>query len=154
MVGTRKHSNYMRQFTCILAKALAKRGVCVVSGAVIGERWHNSTLRAGEGNTIAVVANRLDIRYPAINKNLIAGIEKQGPLLSQFNDGFRTTGWSFSTKRTGSGPWRYTQIKDDSFYFCQSGPTIDESFEKFGDGVYEAEIEGFITIQNGIVRLG
>jgi DNA processing protein len=32
-------------------------------------------------------------------------------------------------------------------------PTFDESLEKFGDRVYEAELEGLITIQNGIVRL-
>ena len=43
--------------------------------------------------------------------------------------------------------------KDDFFYFCQTTPTFDESLEKFGDRVYEAELEGIITIQNGIVRL-
>lgn len=43
--------------------------------------------------------------------------------------------------------------KDDFFYFCQKTPTFDESLEKFGDRVYEAELEGMITIQNGIVRL-
>ena len=43
--------------------------------------------------------------------------------------------------------------KDDFFYFCQKRPTFDESLEKFGDRVYEAELEGMITIQNGIVRL-
>ncbi len=43
--------------------------------------------------------------------------------------------------------------KDDFFYFCQTAPTFDESINAFGDRVYEAELEGFITIQNGIVRL-
>jgi len=43
--------------------------------------------------------------------------------------------------------------KDDFFYFCQRTPTFDESLEKYGDRVYEAELEGTITIQNGIVRL-
>ena len=96
IVGTRKPSNYTRQFTYSLAKALAKRGVCVVSGAAMGVDAIAHT-GAGEGNTIAVVANGLDIRYPAINQNLIKGIEKQGLLLSQFNDGFRATGWSFDS---------------------------------------------------------
>ena len=50
---------------------------------------------AGEENTIAVVANGLDIRYPAINKNLIERIENRGLILSQFDDGFKATGWSF-----------------------------------------------------------
>lgn len=36
IVGTRKPSNYTRQFTYNLAKALTKRGVCIVSGAAMG----------------------------------------------------------------------------------------------------------------------
>ena len=43
--------------------------------------------------------------------------------------------------------------KDDFFYFCQKTPTFDESLKKFGERVYEAELEGIITIQDGIVRL-
>lgn len=176
---------------------------------------------AGEGNTIAVVANGLDIRYPVINKNLIEGIETQGLLLSQFNDAFRATSWSFVVRNElvvalgdilivaeaeiGSGSMRSTEYalkmskeifvlpqrlgessgtntllnnmqataihdmetfasrfgqmvddsieKDDFFYFCQTAPTFDESLTKFGVRVYETELEGIITIQNGIVRL-
>lgn len=94
IVGTRRPSNYTRQFTYTLAKALAKRGVCVVSGVAMGVDAiaHDG---AGVENTIAVVANGLDIRYPAVNKNLIKAIENQGLVLSQFEDGFRATGWSF-----------------------------------------------------------
>jgi DNA processing protein len=43
--------------------------------------------------------------------------------------------------------------KDDFFYFCQTTPSFDESVQKFCDRVYEADLEGIITIQNGIVRL-
>ena len=43
--------------------------------------------------------------------------------------------------------------KDDFFYFCQTSPTFDETVERFGDRVYEAELGGEITIHNGIVRL-
>jgi len=50
---------------------------------------------AGADNTIAVVANGVDIRYPVINRHLIESIESNGLVLSQFNDGFRATGWSF-----------------------------------------------------------
>ena len=94
IVGTRRPSAYTRQFTYTLAKALAKRGVCVVSGAAMGVDTiaHEG---AGVDNTIAVVANGLDIRYPVINRPLIEGIENRGLILSQFNDGFRATGWSF-----------------------------------------------------------
>jgi len=44
-------------------------------------------------------------------------------------------------------------LKDDFFYFCQRSPTFDETVKKFGDKVYEAELEGNITIRNGIVIL-
>jgi DNA processing protein len=220
IVGTRRPSNYTRQCTYILANALAKRGVCVVSGAAMGVDAiaHEG---AGTNNTIAVVANGLDIRYPAVNKNLIENIENHGLVLSQFNDGFRATGWSFVVRNElvvalgdilivaeadlDSGSMRSVEYalkmgkeifvlsqrldeslgtnqllkekraiaihdietfasrfgrsvedevqKDEFFYFCQKSPTFDESLEKFGNRVYEAELEGMITIQYGIVRL-
>jgi len=220
IVGTRSPSTYTRQFTYLLSKALAKRGVCIVSGAAMGVDTiaHEG---AGSDNTIAVVANGLDIRYPVINQSLIESIEQQGLMLSQFNEGFRATGWSFVVRnelvvalgdilivteadlnsgsmrsveyalRMGKEIWvlphrldeslgtnklllegkaqtiqdieifasRFGQaaqsdiIKDDFFYFCQTSPTFDETVEKFGDKVYEAELEGSITIRNGIVMI-
>ena len=220
IVGTRRPSSYTRQITYALANALAKRGVCVVSGAAMGvdAAAHEG---AGASNTIAVVANGLDIRYPVVNSNLIEKIEKEGLMISQFNDGFRATGWSFVVRnevvvalgdilvvteaQLNSGSMRSVEfaqsmgkqifvlphrlgestgtqsllkagdakaiydveafastfgcaaaddvVKDDFFYFCQHSPTVDESIERFGERVYEAELEGIITIQQGIVRL-
>ena len=220
IVGTRRPSTYTRQFTYDIAKALAKRGVCIVSGAAMGVDTiaHSG---AGAENTIAVVANGLDIRYPAINKALIESIENQGLMLSQFNDGFRATGWSFVVRNElvvalgdilivteadlKSGSMRSVEYalkmgkeifvlpqrldeslgtnsllregkasaitdvetfasrfghapssnmkKDEFFYFCQTSPTFDDTVSKFGDRVYEAELEGSVTIHNGIVRL-
>jgi len=94
IVGSRNISDYTRAMTYQLAKALAKRGVCVVSGAAMGvdAAAHSG---AGAENTIAVMGNGLDIRYPAINQKLIEQIEQRGLVLSQFVDGFRATGWSF-----------------------------------------------------------
>lgn len=220
IVGSRNTSLYTQDFTYSLAQALAKRGVCVVSGAAMGV---DAIAHSGAGvdNTIAVVANGVDIRYPAINKGLIEAIENNGLVLSQFNDGFRATGWSFVVRnelvvalgdmlivteaQLQSGSMRSVEFalemgkeifvlvhrinessgtnkllhegkatpiydvesfaarfgnvaepnmqKDDFFYFCQRRPTFDESLEKYGDRIYEAELEGMITIQNGIVRL-
>lgn len=42
---------------------------------------------AGLNNTIAVVANGLDIRYPSVNKNQIIEIEKNGLIISSFKEG-------------------------------------------------------------------
>jgi len=220
IVGTRRPSSYTRQFTYALSSAMAKRGVCIVSGAAMGVDTvaHEG---AGADNTIAVLANGLDIRYPVMNSALIESIENRGLLLSQFNDGFRATGWSFVVRnelvvalgdmlivteadlnsgsmrsveyalKMGKEIWvlahrldeslgtnqlllegkakviqnvetfvsRFGQavesemLKDDFFYFCQRSPTFDETVRKFGDKVYEAELEGNITIRNGIVML-
>jgi len=220
IVGSRRLSNYTREFTYALAKALGQRGVCVVSGAAMGVDAiaHEG---AGVDNTIAVVANGLNIRYPVINRVLIEGIEKKGLILSQFNDGFRATGWSFVVRNElvvalgdmlivteadlDSGSMRSVEYalsmgkeiyvlpqrldeslgtnrllqegkaksitdietftsrfgesvsveveKDAFFYFCQTSPTFDDTLSKFGDKVYEAELNGLVTIHNGIVRL-
>ena len=220
IVGTRRPSHYTRQFTYNIAQALAKRGVCVVSGAAMGVDAiaHSG---AGENNTIAVVANGLDIRYPTVNRSLIESIENGGLVLSQFNDGFRATGWSFVVRNElvvalgemlvvteaslDSGSMRSVEYalrmgkeifvlshrldeslgtnrlllegkatpiydieefasrfgqvptsnieKDEFFYFCQKSPTLDEAIAKFGSRIYEAELEGLVTIHDGIVRL-
>jgi len=220
IVGTRNPSNYTREFTYRLAKSLAKRGICVVSGAAMGVDAI-AHAGAGEENTIAVVGNGLDIRYPVLNRSLIENIENRGLMMSQFNDGFRATGWSFVVRNElvvalgdslivteadlQSGSMRSVEYalkmgkeifvlpqrlgeslgtntllsegkataitdvetfasrfgqpvnsdiqKDDFFYFCQSSPTFDETILRFGDRVYEAELEGVVTIHNGIVRL-
>jgi DNA processing protein len=220
IVGTRTPSLYTQQMTERIARALSRRGVCVVSGAAMGvdALAHEA---AGTDNTIAVLGCGLDIRYPVINSALIASIEENGLLLSQFSDGFRATKWSFVTRNelvvalgdilivteadTGSGSLRSVEFaqkmgkkiyvlphrlgesmgtnrlllegeaepiydvevfasqfgtavdehipKDEFFYFCQCMPTLDETVKRFGDRVYEAELEGVVTIHNGIVRL-
>jgi DNA processing protein len=50
---------------------------------------------AGSSNTIAVLPCGIDIKYPAVNKNLLTDIQNNGLLLSQFSEGFRATPWSF-----------------------------------------------------------
>ncbi len=221
IVGTRRPSSYTRQFTQNLAKTLTSRGVCVVSGAAMGV---DAIAHAGAGvsNTIAVVANSLDIRYPSINRALIQDIEQQGLMLSQFEATFKATPWSFVVRNElvvalgdvlivtqadiGSGSMRSVEFalkmgkeiyvlphrldesrgtnqllkeglakpiydvddfadrygvvpqvegieKDDFFYFCQTSPTLDEAVAKFDSRVYEAELEGLIMIDNGLVRL-
>lgn len=94
IVGTRRPSAYTKDLTYKLARELSKRGVVVVSGAAMGvdALAHRG---AKEQNTIAVVANGLDIRYPAVNKKLIESIESKGLVLSIFEEGFRATKWSF-----------------------------------------------------------
>jgi len=43
--------------------------------------------------------------------------------------------------------------RDEFFYFCQTSPTLDEAISRFDSRVYEAELEGLIRIENGLVNL-
>ncbi len=221
IVGTRRPSSYTKQFTYTLAKALSSRGVCIVSGVAMGVDAisHNG---AGVENTIAVVANSLDIRYPAVNRSLIEQIENSGLVLSQFPPIFKATPWSFVVRNElvvalgdilivteadeGSGSMRSVEFainmgrdifvlphrlgeskgtnqllelglakpiydiesfsnrygvvpqntsieRDDFFYFCQTSPTLDEAISKYSTRVYEAELDGLIAIENGLIHL-
>lgn len=221
IVGTRRPSSYTQIQTQQLASALAKRGICVVSGAAMGVDAiaHQG---AGLNNTIAVVANSLDIRYPAVNRNMIEGIEQQGLVISQFPVSTKAAPWSFVVRNElvvalgevlivteadeNSGSIRSVEFaqkmgkkiyvlphrlheskgtnhllqeglaeaiydieafansfgiipenemlpKDDFFYFCQKNPTFDDAIAEYGDKVYEAELEGLVYIENGLVRL-
>jgi len=221
IVGTRRPSIYTQNQTRNLASALSKRGVCLVSGAAMGvdALVHQG---AGYANTIAVVANSLDIRYPAVNRHIIEGIEKEGLLLSQFPVTTKAAPWSFVVRNElvvalgdilivteadensgsirsvefalkmgkkiyvlpqqlgqsngtnklleeglataiydiekfaneyGVVPQNEVIVKDEFFYFCQTSPTFDDAVAQFSDRVYEAELEGLICIENGLVRL-
>ncbi len=94
IVGSRKPSQYTKETTYALASKLAARGVCIVSGAAMGvdALAHKG---AGSANTIAVMANGLDIIYPKVNRTLIESIAAEGLTLSQFEKSFKATKWSF-----------------------------------------------------------
>jgi DNA processing protein len=94
IVGTRRPNSYTKEFTYKLASALSKRGVVVASGAAMGvDAIAHKGAKAN--STIAVMANGLDIKYPAINRALITQIEQNGLTLSFYKEGFRATNWSF-----------------------------------------------------------
>jgi len=97
IVGTRKPSKYTRQITQQLASSLSKHNICIVSGGAMGVDA-TAHLAAKNSNTIAVLPCGIDIKYPAVNKNLLSDIEKDGLLLSQFEDGFKSRPWSFVTR--------------------------------------------------------
>lgn len=94
IVGSRKPTKYSRESIQKLAYLLSRGGVCIVSGGAMGidATAHNG---AGSSNTIAVLPCGIDLRYPAVNKNMLDEIEKNGLLLSQFEKGFCATPWSF-----------------------------------------------------------
>ena len=94
IVGSRKTSKYSREQTHKLSSTLAKAGVCVVSGGAMGVDAV-AHLGAGASNTIAVLPCGINIKYPAVNKNLLVDIQNRGLLISQFEEDEKARPWSF-----------------------------------------------------------
>ncbi len=94
IVGSRRPITYTKNVTFEIAKKLSNAGICIISGAAMGVDAiaHQG---AKSNNTIAVMGNGLDHRYPKVNKNLIENIEKNGLVLSMFEPDFVATPWSF-----------------------------------------------------------
>ncbi len=94
IVGTRRPYGYTKEMVFSLSKELSRRDIVIVSGCAMGV---DAVAHQGAGveNTIAVMGNSLDIRYPSVNKHLIEEIENNGLILSQYEKNFKATRWSF-----------------------------------------------------------
>jgi len=94
IVGSRRPSTYSKTQITNLSSKLSKSGVCVVSGGAMGidAVAHQG---AGVNNTICVLPCGIDVRYPAVNKNLLDSIAKEGLLLSQFANEEKARKYSF-----------------------------------------------------------
>jgi len=92
------------------------------------------------GKEIYVLPQRLG-ESKGTNKLLAEGLAKPINDIEKFADAY------------GLVPKNEILEKDDFFYFCQTSPTLDLAIEKFENRVYEAELEGIIYIENGLVRL-
>ena len=91
IVGTRKLSNYGRQVTPEITKALAESGLVIISGLALGidSIAHETALESG-GRTTAVLGSGLDREhiYPAANHNLCAKIiASGGAIISEYPPG-------------------------------------------------------------------
>ncbi|WP_331775868.1 DNA-processing protein DprA [Sulfurospirillum sp. 1612] len=93
IVGTRHPISYTKQMCQKLAHALSKRGVCVVSGAAMGV--DALAHRSAFPNTIAVMANSLDIVYPKVNMALIQDMAQKSLVLSEYERHTKATRYSF-----------------------------------------------------------
>lgn len=82
IVGTRKPDSYGRQVTEEFAKALATKGLTIVSGLAAGvdSIAHETAIKCN-AKTIAVLAGGFNHIYPAFNKGLADEIVKCGGLL-------------------------------------------------------------------------
>lgn len=89
IVGSRKPTSYGKEVTYRLSYELASRGIIIISGLALGVDGiaHRAALDAG-GTTIAVVANGVDIIYPASHRSLAKEIiDKGGAIISEYPPG-------------------------------------------------------------------
>lgn len=97
IVGTRRTDGYGIRHTRRIARELAEKGVCIVSGLALGvdAAAHWGALDAN-GRTIAVLGSALDKPYPAENKALMNKIvESGGSIVSEYPPGAAPTRFSF-----------------------------------------------------------
>jgi DNA processing protein len=86
LIGSRMCSTYGENASEMLARDLASRGVCVISGLARGidTAAHRGAIRGG-GKTIAVLGTGIDGCYPKENARLVNEIlEAGGAIVSQF----------------------------------------------------------------------
>lgn len=218
IVGTRKPSTYTRHIISQIAAELSSRGIIVVSGAAMGvdALAHKA---AKVQNTIAVLPCGIKQRYPKINAQLIDDIGEDGLIISQFEENFRATPYSFVVRNElvvalgeilivaeadlDSGSMRSVEFAlkmnkpiyvlshrvgesegtnrlllegkaeaildihefcdrfvkkeqkplSDFLQFCQKTPSYDEVIAKYSDEFFEAELEGSVKVEAGVVFL-
>lgn len=86
VIGSRKCSTYGENASAMLARDLAERGLCIVSGLARGidTAAHKGALKAG-GKTIAVLGTGIDSVYPKENARLVDEIlSGGGAVVTQF----------------------------------------------------------------------
>ncbi|HSK70371.1 MAG TPA: DNA-processing protein DprA [Pyrinomonadaceae bacterium] len=86
MVGSRRCSTYGRNASEMLARDLAERGICIISGLARGidSAAHQGAI-AGKGKTIAVLGTGINQIYPKENAKLVDEIlDSGGAVVSQF----------------------------------------------------------------------
>jgi DNA processing protein len=84
-VGSRNPTRPGSDTAFELTRALAERGLTIVSGLAAGidTAAHRGALTA-QGVTIAVLGSGLDIIYPAVNRDLSEAIRRDGLIVSEF----------------------------------------------------------------------
>jgi DNA processing protein len=85
VVGTRRATAYGRQAAGELSRSLAANRITIVSGLARGIDGiaHSAALEAN-GRTVAVVANGLDMTYPAEHAALADQIAEQGAVITDY----------------------------------------------------------------------
>jgi len=96
VVGSRRVTSYGKRVVEEVVSRVAKEGVTIVSGFMYGvdAAAHRAALNVG-GKTIAVMPCGVDVIHPAYQKNLYKEIEDKGLILSEFDDGYPPSKWTY-----------------------------------------------------------
>ncbi|MET0312289.1 MAG: DNA-processing protein DprA [Burkholderiaceae bacterium] len=127
VVGSRNPTPQGRANARQFSEALARSGLCVVSGLALGvdAAAHEGALEAA-GETIAIVGTGLDIEYPSRNAPLARRIGAQGLLVSEYPLGTPPVPANFPRRnRIISGLSRGTLVVEAAL---QSGSLITARF--------------------------
>ncbi|MCU0845433.1 MAG: DNA-processing protein DprA [Spirochaetes bacterium] len=149
IVGTRKADQGAMETALRIASELATGGFSVVSGMAVGvdRRAHEGALFAG-GMTVGVLANGIDIFYPAANSDLYRMILADGrsTLLSEYPPGIMAGRWTFARRnriisglslgtvvvkagmRSGALITARYALEQNREVFACPGPAFDESY--------------------------
>ena len=96
VVGSRRITSYGKRVVEEIVSKVAKEGVTIVSGFMYGvdAAAHRAALNVG-GKTIAVMPCGVDVIHPAYQKDLYKEIEKKGLILSEFDNGYPPSKWTY-----------------------------------------------------------
>jgi DNA processing protein len=152
IVGTRYPSDYGKEWTRKISRALTERGFVIVSGMADGvdTEAHRACLEAG-GRTIAVVGTGVDRVYPPKNHRLHAQIQEHGLVLSEYPVGTSPARSHFPARnRIIAGLSRATIVMEAP---VKSGALITaHQANDFGRDVYV--LPGSLDNENAIGCLG
>lgn len=96
IVGSRRATTYGRKVARRLGRELAEAGLVVISGMARGidSESHLGCLE-GQGLTIGVLGNGLDVVYPRENQQLYSRVVEQGLLVTEFFPGTKPEARNF-----------------------------------------------------------
>jgi DNA processing protein len=99
IVGSRRATRSGLETAGVLGRALAARGVCVVSGLAAGvdAAAHEGALAAG-GRTMGVLGCGIDVVYPRENRELFRRVREEGALVSEYFLGEVPLAWRFPAR--------------------------------------------------------
>ena len=99
LVGSRKATRSGLETAGVLGRALAARGVCVVSGLAAGvdAAAHEGALSVG-GHTVGVLGCGIDVVYPRENRELFRRVREGGALVSEYALGEAPLAWRFPAR--------------------------------------------------------